>query len=63
MMFIISSFILVVLQTTSEADGPGSSVLSCNTTNVNDDVINIIKKTVELCMEGSNVTSNVKPIK
>ena len=30
MMFITSSFTLVVLQTTSEADGPGSSVLSCN---------------------------------
>ena len=43
--------------------GPSASEVVCNTTNVNDDVINIIKKTVELCMEGSNVTSNVKPIK
>ena len=43
--------------------GPSASEVVCNITNVNDDVINIIKKTVELCMEGSNVTSNVKPIK
>nr|QFP92669.1 movement protein [Pepper yellow leaf curl Aceh virus]QSX72109.1 BC1 protein [Pepper yellow leaf curl Indonesia virus]WLV76336.1 BC1 [Pepper yellow leaf curl Aceh virus]WLV76340.1 BC1 [Pepper yellow leaf curl Aceh virus]BBI93196.1 movement protein [Pepper yellow leaf curl Aceh virus] len=43
--------------------GPSASEVVVNNNKINDDVINIIKKTVELCMEGSNVTSNAKPIK
>ncbi|CAZ40057.1 BC1 protein [Clerodendrum golden mosaic China virus] len=47
--------------------GPSASqvnnnVISAGHSNVNDDVINIIKKTVELCMSSNNVTSNAKPV-
>nr|AGZ95305.1 BC1 [Tomato yellow leaf curl Kanchanaburi virus]AGZ95311.1 BC1 [Tomato yellow leaf curl Kanchanaburi virus]AGZ95313.1 BC1 [Tomato yellow leaf curl Kanchanaburi virus] len=50
------------LQDATLDPGPSASEVVACSNKVNDDVINIIKKTVELCMEGSNVSSNVKKI-
>nr|QPB75074.1 BC1 [Pepper yellow leaf curl Thailand virus] len=50
------------LQDATLDPGPSASEVIAGSNKVDDNVINIIKKTVELCMEGSNVSSNVKKI-